>query len=668
LQSLTQLRTYNRQMKNIIYILSLFVIFNCASANAQKYKTHRVTSGETVESIAKKYKITTATIYKLNPDSRKKLSLNSVLIIPKEGSVSSTTTTTSTTPENGKVVNKIFQRYLKHKTRRRETLFSISKKYNVAIEDIKKHNKFLYANNLRKGDRLQIPVYKKVIAYDTVPEIKENTTYVVQPKEGKWRIAYKYGITVQELEALNPNMPRMLQPGQVINVPNLATNKVKTVDSKFSYYKVLPTEGFYRLKVKLGLEKTELERLNPELSTSGLKEGMILKVPFDTSIDSAEQGNAPSNLISATKLSDRVIDLSVKNIAVMLPFTLNKINTDSVFDAKRKIKNDRTLGITLDFYSGVLVAFDSLKKLGVNLKVDVYDTQNRLSHVNSIIRNNNFSKTQAVIGPLLTKNFNAVASGLERNNVPVISPLIKTVNIGRNVFQSRPKDIDLKSKIIAHFQADSSAQIIIISDRERKAASTALKGKFANAKLVFSRLDYKTKMEAYNITDQDLLNVIQPGNNVVFLETDNPGFISNVSSILNGLQTAKVKITLTTTNKTDAFEDEEVSNYHLSNLHFTYPSVYKMINSETSNSFVNRYKQQYGISPNEYAIRGFDIAMDVVLRIVTSQNLYESVEKAPLTSYVENKFAYKKKLFGGYYNDSIYIIQHNNLMIVEVKQ
>ncbi|WP_034057461.1 LysM peptidoglycan-binding domain-containing protein [Lacinutrix jangbogonensis] len=657
-------------MKRIIYILSLLVLFSCASANAQKYNTHRVKTGETVETIAKKYKVSTSDIYKLNPDSREKLKPNSVLIIPKAGSLDSTTIEE---PKTEKIVERTLKRFTKHKTRRKETLFSISQKYNIEIEDIKKYNTFLYANNLKKGNKLKIPVYKTVVTIKTVPEIKtENTTYVVQPKEGKWRIAYKYGITVQELESLNPNLPDILQPGQTITIPNLEADKVKTIEAEYSYYKVLPKEGFYRLKVKLGLEQANLERLNPELATTGLKEGMILKVPFDTSVNNTDsgitQGTVIYNVSGTVELSNIVRDSSIKNIAVMLPFTLNKIDIDSVFDVKRKIKNDRTLGITLDFYSGVLVAFDSLKKLGINLKVDVYDTQNRLSEVNSIIRANDFDGTHAVIGPLLTTNFNAVANALERDNIPVISPIVKTVTLGRNVFQSRPKEEYLKSKIIEYFKTDSTAQVLIITDLKRKAASARLKGKFANSKLVTSRLDKETSKDAYNLTEEDLIELIKPGNNVVFLETNNAGFVSNVSSILNGLQIEGTKITLTTTDQNKAFEGEEVSNYHLSNLHFTYPSISKILNSQTTNSFVKHYKQQYSISPNAYAIRGFDLTMDVVLRLVTSQDLYQSINDAPMTSYIENKFAYKKKLFGGYYNESVYLVWYNDLEIEEVKQ
>ena len=154
----------------------------------------------------------------------------------------------------------------------------------------------------------------------------------------------------------------------------------------------------------------------------------------------------------------------------------------------------------------------------------------------------------------------------------------------------------------------------------------------------------------------------------MFLETDNPGFISNVASILNSKINNQTKIILTTTKKDRAFEDEEVRNTHLSNLQFTYADINKSFNEDENNSFAKRYKNQFNELPNTYAVRGFDITMDVVLRLVTSEDLYNSVISAGLTTYVENKFSYKKKLFGGYYNDAIYILKYQDLKIVEIAE
>ena len=115
----------------------------------------------------------------------------------------------------------------------------------------------------------------------------------------------------------------------------------------------------------------------------------------------------------------------------------------------------------------------------------------------------------------------------------------------------------------------------------------------------------------------------------------------------------------------DAFENDEISNYHLSNLSFHFPTVSKTYNEDEYNGFSKRYQKIYGETPNKTAVRGFDLMMDVVLRLATSENIYNSVNEFPLTEYIENKFAYKKRLYGGYYNDTVYVVKHNNLKIVE---
>jgi len=70
-------------MKTFFKIFILALLFNCASAKAQQYKTHKVQDDETIISIAKLYKVTPLEIYQLNPDARDGLRPNAILIIPK---------------------------------------------------------------------------------------------------------------------------------------------------------------------------------------------------------------------------------------------------------------------------------------------------------------------------------------------------------------------------------------------------------------------------------------------------------------------------------------------------------------------------------------------------------------------------------------------------------
>jgi LysM repeat protein len=144
--------------------LSIICIVLFMGLNAQNYKTHKVKAGETIESISKLYLVTPFDIYALNPDAKENLKLNTVLIIP-----------------NSKVKNEPVQEefreligYRSYKVRRKETLYSLSKKYNVTESEIKKANRSLYSENLKKGDRIRIPKYRTVISKKTLDNTIKN--------------------------------------------------------------------------------------------------------------------------------------------------------------------------------------------------------------------------------------------------------------------------------------------------------------------------------------------------------------------------------------------------------------------------------------------------------------------------------------------------------------
>ncbi|WP_248723371.1 LysM peptidoglycan-binding domain-containing protein [Seonamhaeicola sp. ML3] len=638
-------------MSKYISIFCFLCLFSFNLGTAQNYSTHKVKQGETVEEIAKRYFVTPFDIYSLNPEAKQGLKPNTILIIPKSKVDTKTT-----------IVREL-QGFKTHKTKRKETLYSLARKYSVTEDEIKKHNKHLYAEPLRKGDKLQIPIYKNTEVVEAVELYK---TYIVQPKEGKWRVAYKFGITIAELEALNPDMGEVLKEGQEIKVPNIEDEAEKQIDNQFSYYKVLPKEGFYRLKIKLGLEQAELEGLNPGLSESGLKAGMILKIPFNESVNVEEEARI--------SLVDSISNYSTKHIAVMLPFSLNRVDFDSIAGTERSIKRDPYLDASLDFHSGVLMAIDSLKTLGISLKVDVYDTKNQVSEVAKIIKTNNFEDVDAVIGPLTSKTFEKVASALRSYHVPVVSPIGTNLKLYDNVFQSRASSDLLKNKVLNYVKSDTlMSNIVVIADSRHKAVSNGLKQEFIAARQVFSNKD-KDGNDKYFVVKQQIEDVLKSGNNIVFLETRDVGFASNVTSILASLiqkenedeQIEQRDIILVTTNFNKAFEGDEIANEHLSRLQFHYATISK--NYDENDAFAKRYEQKYFITPNKRAVKGFDLTMDVVLRLASSEDLFMSVNKAPITEYVENKFSYKKKMFGGYYNDTVYLVKHQDLAIVEVKQ
>lgn len=645
---------YKRALKNYNMrklIIALVLICSSFLLHAQNFKEHKVKKDETVATIAKKYLVTASDIYALNPDAAIELREGMVLVIPQ------------TRVKNDDLVEKEREviGYRTHKVRRKETLFSISKKYNIDIDEIKKYNRSLYSNNLRKGDKLKIPRYKSYASAVTLDNtIKQ---YKVLPKEGKWRVAYKFGITVPELEALNPQMGDTLQEGEELNVPNIDKDEVQSVEGNYNYYTVLKSEGFMALERKLNLTQEQLEELNPILKEDGLKLGMVLKIPGDIDrpllIDD----------IQNTDLTKRLVNLRSKNIALMLPYRLNRVDTDSVQEAKRLLKTDMFLSVSTDFHIGVLMALDSAKQLGISTNLKVFDTRNQSSEISKIISENDLSKYDAIIGPMLTSNFDRIAKAVLNDSVPAVSPLSMPSKLYRNVFQTIPSK-ELKQKTIIEFvKSDSlsAKNIVIISDQKFRSVNDKLKTEFPTAKQVFSRKDDDGK-DARFIYPEDIRKKLSDGKNIVFLETDDEGFASSVISIVNGFNMGSKEIILYTTDKNNAFDSREISNMHLSNLKFHYPSVNKDVSSELTNSFVKKYRSQYNVSPNRYTVRGFDLTLDLLLRLASDDNLYKASSQNIETEYVENKFRYTKDLFGGYYNEAVYVVKFDNMSILEAKR
>ena len=638
-------------MKNLLIFLGI-VVFSL-TGYAQNLKKHIVKAGESVEGIAKRYKISTADIYALNPDASSDIVINSILIIPESFSEIL----------NAPLVGKEIESYKVHKVRRKETLFSIAGKYDVSIEDLKAHNESLRLNKLRPRKKIYIPIFKE----NKTPSYNSSLQpYTVLAKEGKWRIAYKFGISVPQLEALNPGMGSDLKEGQKLNVPNIVvSDKNEIKEDQFGYYIVKAREGFYRIQKKLGLSKEVLDSLNPQLAIKGLKLGMVLKVP-KLSVKNIEKA-----LVFTTSLSDSFVDLSPVNIGLLLPFKTKSIDSESLNLAKAQLKSDGYINIATDFYSGVAVAIDSAKQLGISVNLDVFDTNAKALDVKTILNQTNFAKYDAILGPITSQNFELTANHVLSDSIPVISPFVRSKSNYLNLFQTIPEANWLRTKMVSYVKTDTIPHhTLIIYDSKSKTTANYLKTVFPSASLMPSKVNNKG-IEQFYLLLKDVQKVLLSGRTIVFLESNNESFVSNVTSMLssmNGITRGRRKIErdilLMTTTKNRAFEGLSVSNYDLSNLHFQYPSI--NYNMELSEGFQQKYLTKYGAFPNKYAIRGFDLTLDILLRLSKFGTLFESASNIQ-TSYIGNKFNYSKQPNGGYKNEAGFILKHQDLEIIKVQ-
>ncbi len=718
-------------MKKYILQLVFTAVFLLAMVpvSAQNYATHAVKEGETLKSISQKYRVTPYSILQANKEikSASDVKENTILIIPLNGKPVENKTESKEEKQEEEKVKPI--RFTRHRVKRKETIFGLTQKYNITEDQLKRYNTRLYSETLERRMVLQIPVF---------PEVDPNEekeldfeTYTVQPKETRWSIAHKYGISVDSLLILNPELdkntnylaigeelklprpkgdslkeqkteiftsytvpPKMtlyslgreygipadsivrlnpeimqeggLKEGMVVRLPKKKDDEGEVNTDNFIFYEVKPKQNIFRLTQNLKISREDLFRLNPALE-NGLKAGMVLKLPKEKA-DQLEVKNAlvldKINLVDSINIENR------PKLVFMLPFRLDKVNVNDREKAQELIKNRRDLALSLGFYTGAMVALDSIKKLGVSVDVKTYDTQLDQAKVKEILFRENLNGVNAIIGPLAPGPLDEVAVQAAAKDIPVIAPISSDSKLSHNnVFYSVPRDVVLRDKMLSYMEKiHKDENIVIIADSTHQVAHDSILSKFPAAQIA-KVIDNKSLH-----LDEFLIQLSGEKENWVFLETDQPNMVASVTSILNSANTSsllsteetkEIKVRMLTTSFNAAFENEAVSKTHLSNLKFTYPSFYR---ESGSDAFTKAYSQKYrGVLPDRYAVRGFDVTMDVLLKLAYKNNLFETSKYIGLTEYAGNGFDYLNDWTSGYFNRACYIMEYDNLRIKEVE-
>ncbi|MFN7045200.1 MAG: LysM peptidoglycan-binding domain-containing protein [Flavobacterium sp.] len=627
-------------IKRVVFLFSLIFLF---ALPVQSQIKHVVAKGETVFQIAKKYEVTPFDIYRLNPDAKNGVKENTTLLIPKGTS--------------GKAII--------HVVGEKETLFGIAKKYNVSVSDIETWNKVALQNGLKKGQEIFV---SKPSAADlkSVPTaavskpkaISNATTHLVEAKETKYGIATRYGLTVTELEQLNPQIVGGLNMGETLilkpGVQLKKPSKVTLVD-----YEVQPKETLYSLSKKFDIAQGDLITLNPDLQ-DGLKIGMILKVPSNGTVilkakDSVLVAKNKVNLLATVDKSTQ------KNMVLLLPFNINKIETDSVKTKTEQLKTNKFLNLTLDFYAGALMAIDSAKVLGLPVNVKVYDVESTKysSNVASIISKNDFENIDAVVGPFQNSVVETTAQLLSKYNTPVISPLSKERGLPlSNLYYTVPAEDRLRASMFDYFKSKNGNVVAIISAKKTTSKDFIIAN---HPEVKHALFNDKGALDVALLKTQ----LVKGQKNFVLMEIEKASAIISITNILKGLQ-KEYDIQLAVFELYDALNFEEIPMKNLTDLKMLFPSATKVAETPEEKIFEKQFKKINNIYPNAAAKKGFDVTFDAMLRICQPEGFVKSAATTK-TEYIENAFDYNSSN-GLISNNATYLLYYDSDLTIKQAQ
>lgn len=643
-------------MKSLI--TAIFVLLVSHSVFSQeKNITHKVSKGETITQIALKYKVTPFDIYQLNPDAQSGLKPNSILLIPKKNDKLVTGSKKNLNPQ----INT-------HLVLPKETLFGIEKKYGISDEDLKKANPIIEREGLKIGQILIIP--SKSSTKIVVINNSKTIYHEVLPKETKYSIAKQYGITIEDLEKRNPEIVSNLPIGYKLNIKGDIPKKdkiIETVDVKKETIKPNPTKTFkdidyknyevksgetlYSLSKNFGLSQEDLIVLNPILS-NGVVEGMALRVPTAVSV-------LQETRKSYTQLSKKSTNNNRKKLVLLLPFNISKIEGDTINSTAMRLKKDKFLNMTLDFYSGALIAIDSARNIGLPVDVQIYDSQEtkNASNVATIIQEKNLTSVDAIIGPFYQNNVEKTAELLSKNNVAVISPLSKDIgNSHANLFQTIPTNSAIKNAMFDYMRS-KSGNIIAIIDKKKESIRQYI---LDNQK----ETQFAALQENGSLSTESLKSLfVKDKINYVVMETGNTNMIkSTMTTMLNSMKTCNVQLVILEPNET--LDTDEINFASLIKLKLMYPSMNRENESPEALQFEKEFRNKNKIFPSAFATRGFDITFDTMMRL-SQDKTYQETANSIATEQVDNKFEFYKKEDGGYTNKGIYILYYDTDLTIK---
>jgi len=250
-------------MRELLTISLVFILsFNKITAQDSIIE-HKIQKGETAYFIAQKYKVSIDEIYKLNPESQNGIKDNQIIKIPVHNSQ-------TIIKEQSKT----------HIVAPKETLFGLSKQYHVSVEAIQNANQQILASGLKIGLELIIPQNSEYLSKQETA-VSSRTTHQVLAKESLFSIARQYNVSVQDLENLNKDiLLNGLQIGQTIVIPNkrkTLDGRVRVINQETVFHVVEPKETKFSIAKKYGISIDQLESQNPEI-INGLVVGNKLAI------------------------------------------------------------------------------------------------------------------------------------------------------------------------------------------------------------------------------------------------------------------------------------------------------------------------------------------------------------------------------------------------------
>ena len=287
-----------------------------------------------------------------------------------------------------------------------DSLWRISKKYNVSISDLKTWNQ-LKSDIIFVGQNIKINKTSDVQTNsDNSTTVSSSSTYRVKAGDTFSGIAMKYNMSIAKLKALNPSIKSInkIFIGQIIKVTNnshstsdnISVGSTSSSSSSTGSYTVKLGDTLSAIAVKHNMTLMNLLKLNPTIVNANfLKIGQIIKVEGTVSSNNSttiNNSNAPSTNSSWVKKADSLITTAKKYVGASYVYGAPTSSTTTFDCSSFVLRVFKENGITMPRTSGEQSLIGKSISLSSARKGDLifFDTNKdgKVNHVSIVIDSN----------------------------------------------------------------------------------------------------------------------------------------------------------------------------------------------------------------------------------------------------------------------------------------
>lgn len=515
--------------------------------NGSKFYVHTVQAGQTLYSLAREYGVSEQVILEYNPEAADGLRTDQTLKIPFQAEA----------PADSRSERKLRRTFDTHTVSQGETLYAISRRYEISVATIIEDNPNLDPAQLRIGEKI-------LIRKRAMGKADEHTS-------------------LDELEAYKESLNRVAGEG-------------------LAYHVVHPGETVYSLARRFGTTETELCDLNG-IRPGELRAGAIIKVPAGDGDGEQEMIVAGDTIEAGGFADDRAEEISFRalskrdpvRIALLLPLTA---------------KGETNVNY-LEFYQGFLLGLRHVKnEYGYSADLTLFNTDRDPQKVAEIVASDPFRDADLIVGPIYEEELPEVLAHAERRSVPVVSPLANLAQANNDaLFQLAPSPARKYEKTADLFGGQKKITLISTehTDKEFEREMLALIGERPYDRHTYT---YERGARASNLTQllengEDNLLVILAED-----EVDVDRILASIASANTNLvsrgRTAP-RFTILGNTRWNRYANLDRTMFFKNRIVFL-STYHAKRDSETIKNFDSEYIKAFGALPTLYSYRGYDVA------------------------------------------------------------